>query len=135
MMDSETTSNTAVSPSPSSPAFLGTRTTATPVGPSSSPKSPRRDDEFYCQDIVLLVSKPSLTSMQSCQRPPQVEDVLFKVPRRPFESESEVFSAMFELPPINGAYCVEGSSDDNPIRLDGVKEDEFRPLMWVMFRK
>lgn len=42
---------------------------------------------------------------------------------------------MFELPPINGAYCVEGSSDDNPIRLDGVKEDEFRPLMWVMFRK
>ena len=42
---------------------------------------------------------------------------------------------MFELPPINGAYAVEGSSDDNPIRLDGVKEDEFRPLMWVMFRK
>lgn len=64
----------------------------------------------------------------------QVDDVLFKVPRRPFEHESEVFSAMFELPPVNGSYGAEGSSDDNPIKLEGVSEDEFRPLLWVMFR-
>ncbi|KAM5533677.1 hypothetical protein V8D89_012644 [Ganoderma adspersum] len=108
-MSSETTSNTAVSSSPSSPAPS--------VINAAYSKSPRRDNEFYCQDIVLLV-----------------DDVLFKVPRRPFEHESEVFSAMFELPPVSGAYGAEGSSDDNPIKLEGVSEDEFRPLLWVMFR-
>ncbi|PIL33328.1 hypothetical protein GSI_04779 [Ganoderma sinense ZZ0214-1] len=108
-MNSETTSTTAVSPAPSSPAPERSQAT--------SPKSPRRDDEFYCQDIVFLV-----------------EDVLFKVPRRPFEHESEVFSGMFALPPVNSAYGVEGSSDDNPIELEGVTEDEFKALLWVMFR-
>ncbi|PIL33332.1 hypothetical protein GSI_04783 [Ganoderma sinense ZZ0214-1] len=108
-MNSETTSTTAVSPVPSSPAPERFQAT--------SPKSPRRDDEFYCQDIVFLV-----------------EDVLFKVPRRPFEHESEVFSGMFALPPVNSPYGVEGSSDDNPIQLEGVTEDEFKALLWVMFR-
>ncbi|PIL33340.1 hypothetical protein GSI_04791 [Ganoderma sinense ZZ0214-1] len=108
-MNSEATSTTAASPVPSSPAPERFQAT--------SPKSPRRDDEFYCQDIVFLV-----------------EDVLFKVPRRPFEHESEVFSGMFALPPVNSPYGVEGSSDDNPIQLEGVTEDEFKALLWVMFR-
>ncbi|KAI1787733.1 hypothetical protein LXA43DRAFT_1184327 [Ganoderma leucocontextum] len=129
-MDSETTSNTAVSSSPPSPApglahtqyptvnsVHRTAATMTTRLTPSSPKSSRRDDEFYCQDVVFLV-----------------DDVLFKVPRRPFEYDSEAFSATFTLPPVNGAYGVEGSSDDNPIKLEGVTEDEFRPLLWVMFR-
>ncbi|PIL33324.1 hypothetical protein GSI_04775 [Ganoderma sinense ZZ0214-1] len=41
---------------------------------------------------------------------------------------------MFALPPVNSAYGVEGSSDDNPIQLEGVTEDEFKALLWVMFR-
>ncbi|KAM5534219.1 hypothetical protein V8D89_012126 [Ganoderma adspersum] len=93
-MSLETTSNTTVPSSPSSPTSSGTLT-----------------------DIVFLA-----------------DDVLFKVPRRPFEHESEVFSAMFELPSGNSSYSAEGSSDDNPIRLEGVSEDEFRSLLWVMFR-
>ena len=60
--------------------------------------------------------------------------MLFKVPRRPFEQDSAAFSDTFRLPPINGAYGVEGSSDDNPIKLQGITESEFRPLLWVMFR-
>ncbi len=140
-MDSGTTSSTVVSSSPPTPAPTVVHQPASPPVPPlspSSPKSLRRDDEFYCQDVVFLVRESSHVSHHpgapTSAPPIQVEDVLFKVPRRPFEYDSEVFSVMFTLPPVSGAYGVEGVSDDNPIRLEGVNEDEFRPLLWVMFR-
>ncbi|KAI0355270.1 hypothetical protein OH77DRAFT_1403431 [Trametes cingulata] len=80
------------------------------------PVSPTRDPEFYCQDIVF-----------------QVEDVLFKVSRRPFEEESEGFSAMFTLPPSSQSSAREGTSDANPLRLHGIKADDFKSLLYVLF--
>ncbi|KAI0365158.1 hypothetical protein BV20DRAFT_925133, partial [Pilatotrama ljubarskyi] len=77
---------------------------------------PRRDPEFYCQDIVF-----------------QVEDVLFKVSRRPFEEDSDGFSSMFTLPSSNQASVVEGTSDANPVHLHGVTADDFRSLLYVLF--
>ncbi|EIW61108.1 uncharacterized protein TRAVEDRAFT_104976, partial [Trametes versicolor FP-101664 SS1] len=76
---------------------------------------PRRDEEFYCRDVVF-----------------QVEDILFKVSRRPFEEDSEGFASMFALPPTDHPSGVEGTSDANPIHLP-VTEDEFRALLHVIF--
>ncbi|KAI6021152.1 hypothetical protein EDC04DRAFT_380979 [Pisolithus marmoratus] len=44
-----------------------------------------------------------------------VEDSLFRVPREPFQQESE------------------GSSDENPIRLNGTSKDDFEQLLKALF--
>ena len=62
----------------------------------------------------------------------QVEDTLFRVHRRYFEQESEVFRAMFQLPVGNGV-VADGSSDEQPLRLEGVKKEDFRQLLRIMF--
>ncbi len=61
--------------------------------------------------------------------------MLFKVARRPFEQESTIFNHTFQLPSAEGldGEC-EGETDDNPICLNGVTEEEFRALLRVMFR-
>ena len=63
----------------------------------------------------------------------QVEDVLFKVPRLPFEHDS-AFSDAFKLPPIDHPDGHEGSSDEHPLILEGIKEAEFRALLWATLR-
>lgn len=61
-----------------------------------------------------------------------MENELFKVPSRNFAIESEIFSDMFHLPaPTDGIH--EGSSDERPIRLDGIKKSDFILLLRVMF--
>ena len=62
----------------------------------------------------------------------QVEDTHFKIPTMILEGESEVFKAMFTLPPSPGEE-VEGQSDDKPILLEGVKKDEFRSLLRLLY--
>jgi len=62
-----------------------------------------------------------------------VENELFKVPRRNFAIESEVFSDMFQLPPPTDGTPPDGSSDDRPIRLDGIKKSDFIQLLRVIF--
>ncbi|KAI0665405.1 hypothetical protein C8Q78DRAFT_986628 [Trametes maxima] len=89
---------------------------ALPTPASSPPSQLLRDETFYCQDIVF-----------------RVENVLFRVPRRPFEEDSESFRAMFSLPPPDRPSAVEGSSDACPIPLKGVTADEFRSLLRVLF--
>jgi len=75
----------------------------------------RRDESFYFVDVIFLV-----------------EGCLFKVPRTYFERDSEVFCGLFQFPvPQNVA--VDGSSDRQPLRLDGVKENDFRQLLKVMY--
>ncbi|KAI5117707.1 hypothetical protein M0805_003196 [Coniferiporia weirii] len=61
----------------------------------------------------------------------QVESTLFKVPRRPFEEQSDIFRSMFTLPPENNAQ-FDGMSDEKPLRLDGVKRDDFRAFLQVL---
>lgn len=64
----------------------------------------------------------------------QVENQLFKVPRRNFAIESEIFSDMFQLPaPTVDGHVLDGSSDDQPLRLDGIKKSDFLQLLRVMF--
>jgi len=81
----------------------------------TSTEKTQEDHEFYFQDIILLV-----------------EDRLFKVPARNFITESEVFETMFKLPQ-NPDVIADGLSNNQPLRLEGVKSDDFRQLLRVMF--
>ncbi|KAF8161479.1 hypothetical protein B0H34DRAFT_701115 [Crassisporium funariophilum] len=74
-----------------------------------------RDKEYY-MDIVVF----------------WVEGYLFKVPTQQFTEESEVFQAMFTLPQ-DPDLKVDGQTDDQPLRLEGVKQDAFRQLLRVMY--
>ncbi|KAI0720712.1 hypothetical protein C8T65DRAFT_735661 [Cerioporus squamosus] len=74
----------------------------------------RRDTMFYSDHVVF-----------------QVEKRLFKVPRRKFEQESEIFRDMFALPASSSD--TEGSSDEHPLLLEGIAESEFRTLLRAMF--
>jgi len=48
--------------------------------------------------------------------------------------ESEIFSDMFQLPtPTVDGHALDGSSDDQPLRLDGIKKSDFLQLLRVMF--
>ncbi|KAF7354223.1 hypothetical protein MVEN_01110100 [Mycena venus] len=60
----------------------------------------------------------------------QVEDRLFKVPRYHFERNSEIFASTFMLP-VTGD--VEGSSDQNPVKLEGISSVDFERLLVVLY--
>ncbi|ESK97223.1 hypothetical protein Moror_17879 [Moniliophthora roreri MCA 2997] len=68
--------------------------------------APQRHPQLYIETVVF-----------------QVEDTLFRLPRQPFEAYSEVFRTMFTLAPKDKTRDTtdEGATDDNPIRLEGVK--------------
>ena len=100
----------------------------------SSPRSPTRDGEFYSPDIVFLVSLLSSRAAPVHQhRGLQVEGVLFKVPRRPFEHDS-AFGDTFKLPSVDHPAGEEGTSDEHPLPLHGIEEAEFRAFLSVIFR-
>ena len=63
----------------------------------------------------------------------QVENELFRVPRRNFAMDSEIFSDMFQLPASTDGTPPDGSSDERPLRLDGIKKSDFIQLLRVMF--
>ncbi|KAI6137464.1 hypothetical protein EDD17DRAFT_1501728, partial [Pisolithus thermaeus] len=63
-----------------------------------------------------------------------VEDSLFKVPREPFEKESEVFCDMFSLPQ-GSSVVVEGTGDENPIRIDRTSKDDFEQLLKALLHR
>ncbi|KAK0241239.1 hypothetical protein EDD85DRAFT_818146 [Armillaria nabsnona] len=65
-----------------------------------------------------------------------VEDELFRVPRYQFINHSSIFKAMFTLPPLPPHAentIVEGSIDDNPIRLQGITKLDFERLLKYMY--
>ena len=62
----------------------------------------------------------------------KVENSLFKVAARNFITESEVFATMFKLPQ-NPDVVADGLSNDQPLRLEGIKSDDFRQLLRVMY--
>ncbi|KAK7679650.1 hypothetical protein QCA50_017362 [Cerrena zonata] len=78
--------------------------------------STSHDARFYMEQVVFLV-----------------EDTLFKISRRPFEEMSEVFCDMLSLPIVGMNASPEGQTDDHPIVLQGVKADDFRALLTLMF--
>jgi len=84
--------------------------------PEDAPATPyTKDTVFYLEEIVILV-----------------EGCLFKVPKAHFQNGSEVFRQMFTLPASEGC-DVDGSSDDYPLRLDGITKDDFVPFLKAMF--
>ena len=67
--------------------------------------------------------------------PIEVEDQLFKVPRLNFAEGSEVFATMFNLPPPGGQDTdQDGSSDDHPLRLEGILKKDFIQLLRYKFQ-
>ncbi|KAF8891869.1 hypothetical protein BD779DRAFT_1621939 [Infundibulicybe gibba] len=73
-----------------------------------------RDDTYYFHDIIILV-----------------DNCLFKVPRFYLERESAVFQTMFQLPSIGDS--IHGLSEEKPLRLDGIEEEDFRQLLRVLY--
>ncbi|KDQ50878.1 hypothetical protein JAAARDRAFT_545472 [Jaapia argillacea MUCL 33604] len=61
----------------------------------------------------------------------QVEGTLYKVPRHSLEKLSTAFQSAATL--AQGDQLQEGSNDDNPIRLDGVKSIDFERLLRVIY--
>ncbi|KAJ6581980.1 hypothetical protein B0H19DRAFT_929537, partial [Mycena capillaripes] len=62
-----------------------------------------------------------------------VEDRLFKVPRYHFE-RSEIFADAFMLPkPTGAAHTAEGTSDQNPVRLEGISSVDFGRLLKALY--
>ncbi|KAI0763125.1 hypothetical protein BD413DRAFT_643822 [Trametes elegans] len=79
-----------------------------------SPSVITHNERFYSDHVVFLV-----------------EDQLFKVPKRNFVDDSEVFRDMFSLP-IWGT-TAEGQTDEEPLLLEGVEIDDFYVFLRVMF--
>ncbi|KAF8331264.1 hypothetical protein F5887DRAFT_1081271 [Amanita rubescens] len=69
------------------------------------------DEEFYLHDIIF-----------------QVENRLFKVPRQLFVHQSQVFRDMLSLPVPPGTKA-DGTSDDQPLTLDGITAIDFIRLL------
>jgi len=73
------------------------------------------DESYYFADVVFLV-----------------EDRLFKVPRRYFEEDSEIFRDMFRLP-VPKNVVPEGRSKEKPLHLVGIGKNDFKQLLKVMY--
>jgi hypothetical protein len=88
---------------------------------------------FYFSLVVFQVSPFVINGIRhSPGGRLQVEDTLFRVPRRYFEQESEIFRTMFQLPVAKGI-APDGSSNEQPLLLEGVNKEDFRQLLRVMF--
>ncbi|KAJ7149747.1 hypothetical protein C8R43DRAFT_498983 [Mycena crocata] len=61
----------------------------------------------------------------------QVENRLFKVPRYHFEHSSEIFATTLQLPTATNE--VEGTTDEKPVTLAGIKSVDFERLLKVMY--
>ncbi|TFK74681.1 hypothetical protein BDN72DRAFT_743787, partial [Pluteus cervinus] len=64
----------------------------------------------------------------------QVEDILFKVPQRDFETNSDFFRQMLTLQPPKQLE-PDGLSDDQPIHLEGIEKDEFRAFLHILYQR
>jgi len=94
-----------------------------------------RDEKYYMRYAIFLVSVSDrwcYIAQPLRNYRTQVEDTHFKVPTMMLEEESEVFKAMFTLPPSPGEE-VEGQIDDKPIHLKGVEKVEFRSLLRLLY--
>ena len=88
---------------------------------------------YYFNHVVFQVSLFVIDGIRYSPRGRlQVEDMLFRVPRRYFEQESEIFRTMFQLPVANDT-APDGSSNEQPLLLEGVNKEDFRQLLRVMF--
>ena len=97
----------------------------------TDPDAIRRDKAYYFIDTIFLVKSFKSLPMYLVLILLQVEDTLFKLPRCLFEESSEVFRDMFLLPSPEDVSC-DGSSDEQPLFLEGVRKAHFRQLLKAM---
>ncbi|KAF8632432.1 hypothetical protein AX15_001876 [Amanita polypyramis BW_CC] len=74
-----------------------------------------RNEEYYLEDIIF-----------------QVEDQLFKVHRHMFVQLSVVFRDMFTIP-VPGGVEADGSSDKQPLVLEGIEKKDFVLLLRCLY--
>ena len=98
-------------------------------------RTAERDNDFYFESVTFLVralhSWRSSCSTESSGV--KVERTLIKVPKRYFETHSSFFSGLFSLPV--GDEPVEGTCDENPIKVEGVSKPDFKSLLTAMYPK
>jgi len=120
--DSSLSSDDVLQPSASGSQLPNTNSPPpgrSPVGGPSTParRIPRLDDLFNFQIVVF-----------------QVEDALFQVLKNGFNVPGTIFEAMFALPMSDTDHSLlEGNSLENPIVLQGVKADQFRVFLSVLY--
>lgn len=93
-----------------------------------------RDANFYVEEAerpCYLLVRPLNTS-RILTYFWQVEDINYKLPLMTFTSNSALFKMVFSLPPAGEA---EGSSESNPLVLNGVKRKDFNNLIQFLLRK
>jgi hypothetical protein len=88
---------------------------------------PMRDIMYYMDNATFLVSLFDLNQSHNQERSGQVEDTLFKVPKRYFEKDSGIFSNILDLP-ADGE-----SSDEEPLHLREIGKADFEKLLGVMY--
>lgn len=55
------------------------------------------------------------------------------MPEHELKAHSHVFENMFSMPPNSEDGAVEGTSDDKPIHLEGVKKEAFKLLLKLLY--
>ena len=101
--------------------------------PTDTPLLPPFHEEFYFEDgnLTLLVSATSRPFRQR-SRTSQVEDTLYKVFRSSFTRHSPVWRELYEVPhPVD--MPLEGSGDDHPLILYGIRKCGFERLLWIIY--
>ncbi|KAF9220922.1 hypothetical protein BS17DRAFT_786220 [Gyrodon lividus] len=83
---------------------------------SQDPDIPQRDAKYYMADGSCVLC---------------VGNTLFNVHRSILSADSSSFGTLFTLP--QGNIPVEGTSDDNPIVLQGDTTEEFRNFLWSLY--
>jgi len=78
------------------------------------PQPPTRDETYYFRDPVVF----------------SVGDKLFRVPTYMLVESSPVFEKMLSLPSDDR---VEGRSDENPVRLEGIDPQAFKNLLRLLY--
>jgi hypothetical protein len=99
---------------------------------ASGSKALIHDEEFFFQDVIIQVRISNIYPRLPIFVCLQVENRLFKVPRRVFVQESQVFRDMFSLPVPEGVKA-EGASEDNPLKLDGIIAIDFVRLLRFLY--
>ncbi|KAK0195874.1 hypothetical protein F5146DRAFT_922948, partial [Armillaria mellea] len=80
-----------------------------------------------------LASRTGVVSHEEAERigvHVTVEDTLFRIPKQHLVGKSEAFDSMLSLP--QGGSEPEGTNDDKPIQLSGIKKIDFERLLRVL---
>lgn len=100
---------------------------------ASTPVIPSRSLHYYEPEGNIILQVWSTSGLEyihvELTQQIQVENKVFNVPKAVLRNHSTIFNDMFV---IGGQECLEGSTDETPVVLAGVKLFEFETLMDFM---